>query len=46
MVWDNLFDYLDDNWREDLPTSCIVKLHPVARARVCDMLQKINQESE
>lgn len=42
-VWEDLESYFEYNWQEDLPTSCIVKLSPYNRDRVCDLLQ-FNQE--
>jgi len=41
-VWDSLFDYLSENWRDDLPSSCICKLPPTARDKVCDILDDIH----
>ena len=40
-VWDSLTDYLYDNWKDDLPSSCICQLTPVARDKVCDILDEI-----
>lgn len=45
-VWENLAEYLADNWRDDLPSSCICQLTPGARGKVCDMIQKIHNEME
>ena len=41
-VWDSLGEYLWGNWREDLPSSCICKLPPGARNKVCDLLEDIH----
>jgi len=43
-VWESLSGYLYDNWREDLPSSCICKLTPGARDKVCDILEEIHTE--
>ena len=39
-IWEDLFLYFDGSWVEDLPSSCLSKLHPVARDRACDLLQR------
>lgn len=41
-IWEQLEYYLEDNWHDDLPSSCICKLTPIARNKVCDILQKIH----
>lgn len=40
---DDLFDYLHENWQEDLPSSCISKLPPSAKHLVCDYLQEYQE---
>jgi len=42
---DDLENYFNDSWQEDLPSSCISQLTPAARDRVCDILQEF-QEAE
>jgi hypothetical protein len=42
-IWDTLSDYLYYNWSEDLPSSCISKLTPKARDKVCDIIQEIHE---
>jgi hypothetical protein len=42
-LWDELGDYLNDNWRKDLPSDCISQLPPAARDRVCDILQEFQE---
>lgn len=39
-VWDDLAGYLDSSWSEDLPSECVVNLHPDAKDAVCDILQR------
>jgi hypothetical protein len=41
-VWDSLNDYVNENWRNDLPSSCICKLSPPARDKVCDIFDKLH----
>jgi len=43
-VLDNLRDYLDESWAYDLPSDCISQLTPAARARVCDFLQRYQDD--
>ena len=43
-VWDSLWSYLDTSWTEDLPSNCISRLHPYAKAEVCDMLQQFQDK--
>lgn len=43
-IHDTLFSYLNDNWMNDLPSNCISKLRPRAKAIVCDMLQEFQKE--
>jgi hypothetical protein len=40
---DDLESYLDNSWNEDLPSNCISKLHPTAKAIVCDLLQRYQE---
>ncbi|NOR27523.1 MAG: hypothetical protein GQ540_03225 [Lutibacter sp.] len=42
-IWDSLECYFDENWSEDLPSSCIIKLPKGVRDKVCDMLEKIHK---
>jgi hypothetical protein len=42
-VWNDLYNYLEENWQDDLPSSCIVKLTPAARDKVCDILELFQQ---
>jgi len=42
-IWDDLESYLDNAWHGDLPSDCISKLSPAARARVCDFLQRYQE---
>jgi len=44
-VWDDLAYYLDDHWADDLPSNCISQLSSVARAKVCDILQRYQEGS-
>ncbi len=43
-VIDDLHSFLDHNWKEDLPSSCISKLPQSARDKVCDYLQGYQEE--
>ena len=45
-IWETLNDYIYENWRDDLPSSCICQLPPVARDKVCDMIEEIHQDLE
>lgn len=39
-IIEDLESYLDNSWVDDLPSKCIVKLHPKAREMVCEILQR------
>jgi len=45
-IWESLGDYLCYNWADDLPSSCISKLTPHARDKVCDIFEKIHTLSK
>jgi len=38
-VLEDLQNYLENTWFDDLPSECISQLSPVNRDRVCDILQ-------
>jgi hypothetical protein len=40
----DLYNYFDSSWIEDLPSKCISKLTPKARDTVCDLLQEFQEK--
>jgi hypothetical protein len=42
-IHDDLEAYLDSSWAEDLPSKCISRLHPKAKEKVCEILQRYQE---
>jgi hypothetical protein len=36
--------YIDNSWIDDIPSSCVTKLTPKAKVKVCDILQRYQEE--
>lgn len=40
LLWDEIRNHIVE-WREDVPEDCIIELTPLAKSKVCDLIEEV-----